>query len=296
MTDAEHDEKIQKLQAAYGFAGIGRFWRLCEIIGSQMNESEKHDVEYSTSYLCKRLGMPNGTLLGRYLGTLSGIGLGTFSLRPCHTTSHKAEAWLCSIPNLLNIRDNRIKNRVQKNVLEVEEDSRSRIRTPIVPKRDDKEFQEFWNEYPRKIGRAKVEKIWQKIMRDTLNSGEANNLAHKIIESVKSQKKTNQLGNPDQNFVPHPSTWLNQKRWQDEIETKRLNGSGSTIDDGEGEWVKIMEHIRRKGTGIKMEGISDRGRSALLKIGGMGFLGQALTKQIPFIKKDFKNAYMEVGK
>lgn len=77
-------------------------------------------------------------------------------------------------------------------------------------------------------------------------------------------------------------------------EKNGLNGSGSTNDPSEGEWSVILEHIRRKGTSQRCEGISDRARKALNDIGGMGHLGMARTDQMPFLKKDFKNAYLNV--
>lgn len=90
--------------------------------------------------------------------------------------------------------------------------------------------------------------------------------------------------------------WLKRSQDRARPQTAGLNGSGSTIDDGEGEWSKIVEHIRRKGTSQRIEGISDRTRTALNAIGGMSYLGMARTDQMPFIKKDFKIKYMEVGK
>lgn len=70
-------------------------------------------------------------------------------------------------------------------------------------------FEKFYFSYPRKVGKANVEKWFNKNKPDE-------ELFNKIMTALEEHKKTKQW--QDKQFIPHPSTWLNQKRWEDEIE------------------------------------------------------------------------------
>ena len=73
-------------------------------------------------------------------------------------------------------------------------------------------FDQFWESYPRRVGKDEALKAWKKIKPD-------DDLAQDIIESVEAQKE-GQLSEKlhEKKYIPHPATWLNQGRWQDEVE------------------------------------------------------------------------------
>jgi len=73
-----------------------------------------------------------------------------------------------------------------------------------------KAFSAFWEEYPKKRDKAKAEKAWLKIKPDE-------ELARKIIQAVSVQKKTRSWQKDNGQFIPLPTTWLNGRRWEDEI-------------------------------------------------------------------------------
>lgn len=68
-------------------------------------------------------------------------------------------------------------------------------------------FDAFWSVYPRKVGKHKAQQAFEK-----LNVDDA--LMDTILKAVEMQKKTWS----DPQFIPHPTTWLNQHRWEDEVE------------------------------------------------------------------------------
>ena len=72
-------------------------------------------------------------------------------------------------------------------------------------------FNEFWEIYPRKVGKKKAMEVWKKIKPD-------DELLTRILESLEKQKQTPQWDNKQ--FIPHPATWLKQNRWDDIIETE----------------------------------------------------------------------------
>jgi hypothetical protein len=69
-------------------------------------------------------------------------------------------------------------------------------------------FESFWKLYPRKVAKRAAQKIWQR-----LNSLEQKQALDAIPNHVKYWK----LKMTEQDFIPHPSTWLNQGRFEDEL-------------------------------------------------------------------------------
>jgi len=78
------------------------------------------------------------------------------------------------------------------------------------------DFENFWEVYPKKIGKGEAFKAWRKIKPSQV-------LQQKIIESVYNQSKSEQWIKDKGQFVPNPSTWLNQERWDDEVKTKSIS-------------------------------------------------------------------------
>ena len=68
-------------------------------------------------------------------------------------------------------------------------------------------FNKFWTSYPKKIGKGAAEKSWEKL-KPPLDV---------VLTAIESQRTTDQWSKDSGKFIPHPATWLNQKRWEDEI-------------------------------------------------------------------------------
>ena len=68
------------------------------------------------------------------------------------------------------------------------------------------EFSEFWKAYPRKVGKDKAWEAWQKKSPTLFN----------CLATLKWQVKCQQWTKDEGQFIPHPTTWLNQGRWNDE--------------------------------------------------------------------------------
>jgi DNA-binding MarR family transcriptional regulator len=75
-------------------------------------------------------------------------------------------------------------------------------------------FAEFWERYPRRIGKAAARKAYVKAMKAA---------THDDIMFGLSQQMPS-LASREQQYIPHPSTWLTQERWNDEPE-QHSNGS-----------------------------------------------------------------------
>lgn len=67
-------------------------------------------------------------------------------------------------------------------------------------------FAEFWSAYPRKVGKGKAEKLFD---------GIAKKLNPDILIAAAQQFRISQNGT-EEKFIPHATTWLNSRRWEDE--------------------------------------------------------------------------------
>ncbi len=72
-------------------------------------------------------------------------------------------------------------------------------------------FLDFWSAYPRKIAKADAERAWIKLAPDDAQ-------AQAICAAVAQQKQSEAWKKDRGAFIPHPATWLNGKRWTDEIQ------------------------------------------------------------------------------
>ena len=69
-------------------------------------------------------------------------------------------------------------------------------------------FDEFWKAYPRKTGKAQAVKAWSK-----LKPRDHDQAIDILPEHVAYWHR---VGTATQ-FIPHPATWLNGRRWEDEL-------------------------------------------------------------------------------
>ncbi|HNX82183.1 MAG TPA: hypothetical protein PKL77_08575 [Candidatus Omnitrophota bacterium] len=82
--------------------------------------------------------------------------------------------------------------------------------TPAKPKKSKSEdFNEFWAIYPRKDGKKKAAEAWAKIKPDE-------KMTPLILSAVKNACQSPQWTKDSGQFIPMPSTYLNQRRWEDE--------------------------------------------------------------------------------
>lgn len=74
------------------------------------------------------------------------------------------------------------------------------------------QFDEFWKLYPRKVDKGKAKTIWKRICSKKDKSDIPT--WKEIKRAIKKQNKSERWQTKE--FIPHPSTWLNQSRWLDD--------------------------------------------------------------------------------
>lgn len=77
----------------------------------------------------------------------------------------------------------------------------------VIEKKPSK-FEEFWEHYPKKVGKEAARKAFAKVKVDT----------QVLIDAVEGQKHSAQWTKDNGQYIPNPATWLNQGRWEDEYE------------------------------------------------------------------------------
>lgn len=97
-------------------------------------------------------------------------------------------------------------------------------------------FVDFFNAYPRKVGKEKARKAWDKIR-------PSQELQMQITAALEIQKKSTDWVKNSGEFIPHPTSWLNGKRWEDEVGTNvTANGKHDpatpTIGGQSADWLK----------------------------------------------------------
>jgi DNA-binding MarR family transcriptional regulator len=90
----------------------------------------------------------------------------------------------------------------------------------------DESFQKFWSAYPKKVAKVEAQKAWSKLK-------PTEELVERIIAAVKRQKQTRQWLKDNGQFIPNPTTWLNQKRWEDELPDNEFPTHDATEEEVE---------------------------------------------------------------
>lgn len=84
------------------------------------------------------------------------------------------------------------------------------------------DFDTFWKSYPRKVAKGDARKAWTQTekIRPSLDE---------LIKSVEEHCKTEQWSKDGGAYIPHPSTYLRQERWDDVLEIEAPKALSKTM-------------------------------------------------------------------
>jgi hypothetical protein len=74
---------------------------------------------------------------------------------------------------------------------------------------DDKGFEAFWQDYPKKVGKAAVVAWWSRTNPD-------DELLMLILDGLDKWREVWTSRGTELRWIPHPMTWLNARRWEDD--------------------------------------------------------------------------------
>lgn len=92
---------------------------------------------------------------------------------------------------------------------------------PTPPKGAARRFEEFWQAFPRKVGKAAAKRVWSRKRLDD----KADTIIEHLAERVRSDAQWLEASR----LIPHPQTWLNREGWDDDYE--RGNRATSSYND-----------------------------------------------------------------
>lgn len=75
-------------------------------------------------------------------------------------------------------------------------------------------FERFWKAYPRKTSKPSAKKAFEKLDVDE-------ELLATMLTAIGKQKNSSQWQENGGQFIPYPATWLNNKRWEDDVTEAR---------------------------------------------------------------------------
>lgn len=153
-----------------------------------------------------------------------------YEKRGCQVISRKLRLTKMLIDDYQNCKSTINKN-VKENII-----SNNNINNNIIRKNynkkeienDDLEnkFNTFWKEYPKKVSKENARKWF-------IKNKPSDELFNKMIKSLERFKELDDWKKQNGKYIPYPSTWLNQKRWEDEFETdeEKINRIFDELED-----------------------------------------------------------------
>lgn len=83
------------------------------------------------------------------------------------------------------------------------------------------QFEQFWAAYPRRIGKGAARRSFERALR----------LA--TFEDIMTglNRQSQYYASKEAQFIPHPTTWLNQERWSDDPQPIANQNQRRTIAD-----------------------------------------------------------------
>lgn len=97
---------------------------------------------------------------------------------------------------------------------------RTEVPSPAAPPTPDA-FTAFWSAYPKKAGKAAALKVWKRLR-------PSESLSEAIVAAVATAGQSRQWR---EGYIPNPARWLNEGRWDDEVEVTRPVGIAGAASD-----------------------------------------------------------------
>lgn len=97
-------------------------------------------------------------------------------------------------------------------------------------------FDDFWTLYPRHVAKLAARKAWARI--DPV-------LHVEILTAVAAWRRVWSKKEPE--YIPHPATWLNGERWEDELPIMPVMSAAAHAPaqlPARGERTEMPEHVR----------------------------------------------------
>lgn len=115
-------------------------------------------------------------------------------------------------------------------------------------------FNDFWKQYPKKVAKSKAKPIYERLATSSKKEKEIQEGLKKYLNKWRSEKT-------DIKYIPNPTTWLNQKRWEDEvvISNEQFNKNARAHEK---KWAEVKQKEKRERVDLKI----DDGKGGFVKL------------------------------
>ena len=120
------------------------------------------------------------------------------------------------------IRDNITRDNIRKDSLSHSSAKPSRL--------SGEDFEIFWKAYPRKESKSQAKKSFAKV---TVR-------LETLLNALETQKQSDQWKRNGGQYIPYASTWINQRRWEDEAPAQAA-GSAEPVEDWQKEHPEWLD-------------------------------------------------------
>ena len=206
-TDANQDAKLQNVMLDYGLEGYGLYWYCIELIAGKVDKDHiTFELEHDARIIARNTGS-TAQKVEEMMKYFVNIGLFECSNNTitCLKLAKRLDQSMTSNPQMREI----IKNFKSHDAIMTKSDEvmQDKIRSDKkrLDKKEHSRFAEFWNIYNKKTGKDACEKKFSKLKDSEVD---------KIFEILPIYVAST----PDVQYRKNPSTWLNQKCWEDEMQ------------------------------------------------------------------------------
>ena len=222
----------------------GTQFRIVMLILRETYGFQRKETSISESYIAIRLGLKRQNIHRelKYLfdhNILSVVQAATFTNPRIISINKHYDTWL------IQLQESRANTVIKKDSSPVSEsdsstgiESDSQVKKPlkkplnkppIAPKGAarsdyDSRFQAFWKAYPKKVGKGAAEHAFQKYKPD-------DSLLSTMLNSIERQRQSDQWQRDGGQYIPNPATFLNQRRWEDELPSRPGQNESDDLEE-----------------------------------------------------------------
>lgn len=216
-SNAHNDPKILNLLQHEGWAGYGLYWAIVELLRNESDYRLKAQYGvYAFALRTEEERIKNVVENYELFVVDSGYFFSESLIRRMEikeTKSQKARESALSRWNKEKPDANAMRTHSEGNAIKESKVKEKKEKTTTEQSKDDysSRFETFWGKYPKKFGKAKAYTYWKKHKCE-------NGIFEIIMESLEAQKQSKDWIKDNGQYIPHGSTWVINRRWEDKPE------------------------------------------------------------------------------
>lgn len=226
-SNANLDEKLQEVLLDYGLEGYGLYWYCIElIVGKTSADNITFELKHDARVIARNTGSsPQKVeeMMKRFISV--GLFENNDGKITCMKVAKRLMSSATSNPKMRHmIQDIKLQYdtaidtmshddiMTSSDFITAEENRIEEIRLDKKEKtiNNNSNFLDFWEWYPKKVGKDAAYKAWIKLKPDY----------DLVVNALLWQRQSKQWQAEDGKYIPNPATYLNQGRWKDEAPTE----------------------------------------------------------------------------